>query len=253
MNQHPSLWEQELRVDAYECDFNQCWKPASFFQHLTEIAGVHATQLGFGYQAMLDKNFYWVLSRMKIQFHAYPHNGEIIRVRTWPKTIQQKLFFIRDFEVETSSGEPLASASSAWLVINTQSRRMVPSSTIDLALPNLPERSALAEPLDKIIIPETTEERLQALASYSTVDVQGHVNNGRYVEWICDSFDLETFKQQRPAWMQVNYNSEVLPGERVSMRSAVSAEDTEPWLLEGVNLASGVRAFEAQVKWKRCE
>jgi acyl-ACP thioesterase len=250
---HPSIWEQEVRVNAYECDFNLAWKPASFFQHLTEIAGVHATQLGFGFQAMQEMNYFWVLSRMKIQFHAFPRAGELIRIRTWPKTIQQKLFFIRDFEVQTLSGEPLASASSAWLVINTETRRMVPSATLNLALPNLPDRCALTEFLEKIVIPPETEERLRACASYSTVDVQGHVNNSRYVEWICDSFEMETFKQQRPAWMQVNYNTEVLPGEQISLRSTVSSEQTDQWLLEGVNLTSGARAFEAQIKWQQFE
>jgi medium-chain acyl-[acyl-carrier-protein] hydrolase len=244
-----TLFEKEMRIHAFECDFNQTWKPAAFFQHLTEIAGEHAEKLGFGYEAMLAQHYFWVLSRFKIHFYDYPKHGETIRVRTWPKTIQQKLFFIRDFEVERPNGEKLACASSAWLVIDSEARRMIPSTRLNFDLPSLSDRYALDEPLEKINLAEQADERLQVTAMYSDVDVLGHVNNGRYVEWICDSFDIETCRKKRPASIQINYINEVRPGEHVSIRSRVCGEDSKCWLMEGINLDSGAKAFEAQVAW----
>ena len=249
MTAQPSLYEKQVLIHAFECDFNQTWKPSAFFQHLTEIAGEHAEQLGFGFESMLAQHYFWILSRLKIQFHAYPKHGETVLVRTWPKTIQQKLFFIRDFEVLRLSGEKLAGASSAWLVIDSQNRRMIPSTRLTFELPTLPDRNALDEPLEKIVLSEQTEERLQVKASYSDVDILGHVNNGRYVEWISNSFDFETYRRQRPASIQVNYDHEVRPSEHVSIRSAACNTNPHCQLLEGVNLDSGARAFEAQVEW----
>jgi medium-chain acyl-[acyl-carrier-protein] hydrolase len=241
------IYEQELRINAFECDYTHYWKPSAAYQHLTEIAGIHAEYLGVGYEAMLKKNYFWVLSRMKIQFHQYPKHGEIIRVRTWPKTIQQKLFFIRDFEVENLAGQLLASASSAWLVIDTKTRRMIPTTRLDLDLPNIPDRRAIDEPLDKITVPEKTVEQFHATADYSDLDILGHVNNGRYVEWIADSFDLEVYKSKRPASIQVNYISEVKPAEKVSIRTANSNDSCS--VIEGLNLNQNTRAFEAQMEW----
>jgi acyl-ACP thioesterase len=241
------IYEQELRINAFECDYTHNWKPSAAYQHLTEIAGIHAVNLGFGYEAMLEKHYFWVLSRLKIQFHAYPKHSEMVKVRTWPKTIQQKLFFIRDFEIENQAGQAIASASSAWLVIDTQNRRMIPTTRLDLDLPNIPERNGLSEPLEKIAVPEQTVEQMCATADYSDLDIMGHVNNGRYVEWICDSFALEMFKHKRPASIQVNYINEVKPGEQVSIRTA-NADDCCT-VIEGMNLNQNTRAFEAQVEW----
>lgn len=249
MKQSQPIWEEELRVNAFECDPAGYWKPAAFFQHLTEIAGRHATQLGFGFLEMLEKDHFWVLSRFKIIFHAYPRPEDWIRVRTWPKTIQQKLFFIRDFQVETLDGKALASASSAWLVIDRHSRRMIPTSRLDLDLPHLPERQAVEESLEKISLAEELEERLQARAGYSALDVLGHVNNGRYVEWVCDTLGTERLLNQRPAWMQVNYINEVRPEEQIVIRTQHDFKNANPLCLEGYNLSSQSRAFEAQLGW----
>ena len=241
------VYEQELRINAFECDYTHYWKPSAAYQHLTEIAGIHADNLGLGYEAMLEKNYFWVLSRLKLQFHTYPKHNEIIRVRTWPKTIQQKLFFIRDFEIENQAGKLLACASSAWLVIDSKNRRMIPTTRLDLDLPNIPERNALDEPLEKIAIPEQTVEQFRTNADYSDLDILGHVNNGRYVEWIADSFALEVYKSKRPAYIQVNYISEVKPGEQVSIRTSNSNDCCT--VIEGLNLNRDTRAFEAQVEW----
>jgi hypothetical protein len=42
------LLQPTLRINSFECDLNRRWKPAAFFQHLTEAAGQHAERLGCG-------------------------------------------------------------------------------------------------------------------------------------------------------------------------------------------------------------
>jgi acyl-ACP thioesterase len=244
------LYEQSLRVNAFECDINRRWKPAAFFQHLTETAGTHADILGCGFDAMFAKNMFWVHSRMKIKFLSFPLAGNVITIRTWPKTIQQKLFFIRDYVILASNGTRLATATSAWLVISTETRRMVMPGSLAFNIPSLPERSGLDEPLDRLGVVDGGIERLRVGAGYSSVDVLGHVNNSRYVEWICDSFPFDDYRQRSLDWMQINYDKEILPGEEVSIRSQNSDSDPALWSVEGRNVSNGTRAFEAMVRWK---
>ena len=110
MGDHYGIYEKQEHVYGFECGFDGQWKPAALFQHLTEAAGEHAEALGLGFNAMLEKNLFWVHSRMKIKFHAFPKPHEPITIRTWPKTIQQKLFFVRDFEM-LDADEQLALAT----------------------------------------------------------------------------------------------------------------------------------------------
>lgn len=251
MSEVITIYQETIRINSYECDLNQAFKPAAFFQRLTETAGIHAALLGVGFDAMLARNLFWVHARMKIKFLAFPRAGETITIRTWPKTIQQKLFYIRDFEVMDAGGAPLAAATSAWLIIDAATRRMVPPQSANLTLPALSERVGLPEPLERLGLAHDGEERLRVRAAYSAVDMLGHVNNSRYVEWICDSFPMEAFSQHKLDWLQVNYDHEVRPGEEVSVLANPVGEDANLWALEGVNRSNDTRAFEAALRFNK--
>ncbi len=249
----PPIYEVTHKVTFFECDFNGNWKPASFFQQLTELAAVHAGLLGFGYEEMLSRKMHWVHSRMKIQFFRFPHPGDQIIIRTWPKTIKQKLFFIRDFKVTDTMGNLLAAATSAWLVINSKTHRLVPPQACGIHLPGLPERHGLDEPLEKINLDGNLTESRRFTPAYSAFDMIGHVNNSRYVEWICDSLPMNIFQSHSVDWIQVNYDHEVLPGDTITVMTGTSADNKGLWMVEGTNLTSGTRAFTACVMFKARE
>lgn len=244
-----TIFENTIRINSYDCDINGSWKPAAFFQHMTEAAHQHASRLGVGYPEMILQNLSWVLTRLKIKFLRFPQINEMITIRTWPKTIQQKLFFIRDFELIDSTGQLLAQASSAWLIINVNTRRLVPPRSIEFELPGLENRHGLNETLEKLDLEPDGEERLVAHAGYSSVDIVGHTNNSRYVEWICDAFPITTYQEQDLDWIQVNYNHEVLPGEQVSIR-VKQMDNDGMWGIQGINIINQTVAFESALRWK---
>ncbi len=243
-------YTETFAVPTYECDANLRWKPSAFLQHMTAAANKHIDLLGEGYQALLDQGLVWVLSRMKFQFLRFPRVEDQITIRTWPKTIQQKLFFIRDYEILSAQGELLTVATSAWLMMNMQTRRLVPPSALRLNLPQNPDRQALAEPLEKLIPPADGEERLRLRAGYSAIDVVGHVNNARYIEWICDAFPTPWHKGHSLETLQINYDREIHPEDEVVVR--VASLDGQPgaFALSGQNLTQSSEAFTAAVRWK---
>ncbi len=249
MTEPKLIFETTFRINAFECDINRHWKPAAFFQNLTETAGRHADILGCGFETMYAQGLYWVHSRIKIKFIRFPMDGEQITIITWPKTIQQKLFFIRDYEIYAADGTLLAAASSAWLIINASTRRMVPPQATSLNLPCMPEKIGLDEPLERLAVPDGGEQRLRLQAGYSAIDIQGHVNNSRYVEWICDAFTMEKHRHSSLDWMQINYLKEIMPGDEVVLYSQVSADDPAMWSVEGQNQNNGSKAFEAILRW----
>ena len=249
-NEIKIIHEQEIRINPIECDFKREWKPTAIFQHLTEAAGIHAEKLGVGFDFMYAQNLYWVHSRMKIKFLRLPHAGDTVLVRTWPKTILRKLLYIRDFEVLDTDGQRLIAASSAWVIINATTHRLASPKSVKLNLPALEDQIGLDEPLDRIGLAQNGIERLRVNAGYSSVDIVGHVNNSRYVEWICDAFPIAMFKEHKLDWMQINYEHEILPGEEVSI--LVNPIEHEPglWALEGLNRTNGTRAFESLLHWR---
>ncbi len=236
------VWTETTTVEAYEADLNRRWKPSCFFQAMQHAAGRHAASWGYDYDTLLAAGKVWILSRLRIRFDAFPTEGEQVTIRTWPRGISRRVFFVRDFEFHGADGRSLAVATSAWVLLDPVARRLLTPQALEHSLPHNDGLVALADPLEKIRLPDGLPERLTVGAGYSAVDMLGHVNNARYVEWACDSLPLELFRERRLQWLQVNYQSEVRPGERVAVHAG---EHDGAWGIYGRNLDRGQRAFEA--------
>jgi len=243
------VWIEETRVKTYETDFQQQWKPAAFFWALQEAASHHAEHLGVGHRSLLVEDQMWILSRVRIRFHAFPVLDEWVQVETWPKGLQQRLLFMRDFHLSRRDGTPLADASTAWLLVNPNARRILPPAALKHNVPDNGGRAALAEALDKLAPPAGLPERLAVTAHYSDVDQVGHVSNSRYIEWIANAFSLAEHAAHRLQELQINFTKEVQPGEQVLLRIGPDAGDAHLWWVEGVHQADGSRAFEACLRF----
>ncbi len=249
MSEIKTIWEEEVPVRSFETDFMERWKPACIFQAMQETATHHASHFGYAYKFMLARDMIWIISRVKVRFFALPVLGERVIIRTWPKGIQQKVFFMRDFQIVSPEGKQFAVATTAWILVNPKARRMLLPQALPGKIPDNGGLSALAEPLEKIPLPDSLMERLQVQAGYSSVDLMGHVNNARYVEWISDCFSPEEHAARKLDWMQINYTNEVKPGESVSIAAAPGVGRPDLWTIQGANLSTGARAFEALVSW----
>ena len=229
----------------HECDAALRWKPAALFLALLKAASDHAASFGFDYQSLLGEGRAFVLSRFRIHFHAFPKMGETVTIQTWPKGVQQRVFFTRDFTLHDPRGETLALATSAWLLIDPHTRRILLPQPLLERLPDNRGRSALDIDLEKINPPENLPERGVFQAGYSAVDVLGHANSARYLEWLSDAIGMQAFAAQRLDWLQLNFLQETRPEERVSVRLGTDNSGPGRWLAEGYNLTSAKRGFEA--------
>lgn len=246
----PSLWIESTLVSPYDCDFRNLWKPVGMIRAMQQAAGRHAERLGFGFTSLTGNGRAWVLSRFKIRFLGMPQAEQTVTIHTAPKGVHQKIFFRRDFRVTVEDGGLLALATSAWLLVDTQTWKMLPPSALQVYLFDPSDFLGLDEPLERIAVPETLPERLLVQAGYNAIDLLGHVNNTRYVEWATDCFPMEWHRAHRLSWLQINYANEVRPGERVSISAGPQPNDPQAWLVQGANLDTGKRAFEAALGWK---
>ena len=62
---------------------------------------------------------------------------------------------------------------------------------------------------------------------YSDTDVNGHVNNARYADWLCDALGLETMREYRVKTMRLSYAAETMKGSPLCFQVTLSAEECE--------------------------
>jgi len=245
-----AIWRETASIRLSETDFQQRWKPAAFFSAMQEAGSHHATRLGFDYSDMMAAGVSWVLLRAKIHFDSFPGAGQTVTIETWPKGIHNKLFFMRDYLAFSNNGNRLAAATCAFGLIDLHARRILPAKMLEGELPNNEGRNAIAGFPEHLNMPAEINENFRHQTTYSDVDLMGHVNNTRYVEWVCDCFSMEFHQQHSLEELQINYRNEIKAGEWVVIQTGSTDDQPGMSFVAGNNLNTGSIAFEAAVRWK---
>ncbi len=218
--------EYFFKVRSYECGANAESSLPSVCNYLQEAASLNAEELGFSksnFDAM-GENISWVLTRLAVKMFRYPAWEENISVVTFPRG-GRKIVAWRDFEIKGSDGRTIGLATSEWMLIDLSTRKIVaiPQNVLDAAPKGL-ESVLGAEPFSaRLRFPEPAENVLQATfkAQHSQIDLNGHVNNVHYVEWL-----LEPLKAANPSSIELVFRSETLAGDEVAVSVVQAGEGT---------------------------
>lgn len=217
-------FSKDYTITCYEADANQLMRPTAMLDLMQEAANVNASTLGFGYDEMMNSNTAWVLSRIHVKFNNTPRWRDEVNLKTWHKGVS-KLFYLRDFILSDKEGNPMVLATTSWLIIDMNTRRLVRNS--DLAL-NDTAIHAIETPADKVVIPVDIEPELvrKHPVTWSEIDTNGHVNNVKYAVWAIDAVKQEDIKEKPLKELLINYDAEVMPGDVVKI-SRVRQETEE--------------------------
>lgn len=227
-------YTEKHTIACYDTDASWRLKPASFMNLAQEAAGRHAVYLGFGYDDLIASNTAWILSRVHVEFIDAPKWREHITLTTWHKGLN-RLFFLRDFILTDAEGNARVKATTSWLVMNLENRRLVRD-------PKLVEEgttcteNVIETPADKVQMPKDVEPEFvfEHKVAYSDVDTNGHANNAMYMQWAMDAVDYETASSRPVKSFTVNFNHEIKPMETVSLyKSVVEKEDGMHVFIEG--------------------
>lgn len=205
-----------FEVRSYETDFLKKLKPASFMNYAQYMAEEHARTLRFGYDDMIAGNNVWVLSRIHVKFLEYPLWKEKIEFKTWHKGTD-KLFGIRDFKVTNESGDDIILATSSWLVIDIDTRRVQRVDKILGEQDGADREDAIVETASKIRATADSTLLYKRRVAYSDIDLNMHTNNARYVEWASDALFYEKSEPVEVSEMTVNFSLESHAGDNIEI------------------------------------
>lgn len=176
---------EEYIVPTYHVDFDRKITVPNLLLLLQESAWKHANQHDFGYNHLQEKGLFWVLAKIKLVMYRYPHWQERLRIETWGK-LPELLTAFRDFEGFDEQGEKLFAEG----------------------------RHAIEEKPAKITIVKNPQQTLPAAVLPSDIDMNLHVNNTRYIQWILDRFDFGFLQQHQLKEIEVNFLSQAKMGDR---------------------------------------
>lgn len=221
----PNEAAYEWRIRSSECGPSGEATLPAMLNLLQEAASLNAEELGFSKSdfAAEGENVSWVLTRMKVEMERYPAWEERVKIVTWPRD-GRKITARRDFLVFGADGAAIGRATSEWMIIDLATRRIVPVPETVYALANKEREPAFGagDGFSKLRWDcRETSGAAEFRARRGDIDMNGHVNNVRYAEWLLETLPEGASVRE----FEIVFKSETFAGERV--------------LAEGVEVAPG--------------
>ena len=219
-------YKENHTIACYEADANQLMRPTAMLDMMQEAANINATALGFGYDELINSNTAWVLSRIHVKFEKLPLWRQEVNLKTWHKGVA-KLFYLRDFILSDTDGNAMIKATTSWLIIDMNTRRLVRNSDLATSPDKCNKEDAIAEPADKVVVPVDIEPELvrKHPVTWSEIDTNGHVNNVKYAVWALDAVKPEDIKERPLKELLINYDAEVMPGDTVKIYRTIQENE----------------------------
>jgi acyl-ACP thioesterase len=243
--------KKEYAVHVYETGPDGRLNLYSLFDYFQDIASDHAVKLGYGRDELMKKNNFWVLSRIYSEIITWPLCGETINIRTWPRGTE-RLFALRDFEVRNSDGKIIARATSSWLIVDMETRRIrKPDSEVSKYNTLLSVDKALPRNAIKLGPADQNGRRTQQFSvRISDLDINLHTNNARYLKWVTDSYDLDFTLKNVPFSAEINYLAESHFNDFIAIVISREKDNRNEFNHSIIRISDNTEICRLRIKWK---
>lgn len=237
------IFEKDYVLRVSDFDRYNHIKPSAILELFQDAAGQHAEEIGVGHEAMLARSYFWVLIRIKFKIKTNPVSSQRVIVKTWPLE-PHRLCYRREFCIENEDGERLIAGSSEWAILHSERRRLVADANLYPFTDGFHTEMIFEDKFPKVFDFETSEESRVVNPGFSEIDVNNHVNNTKYANYVMDTVvprpndELEVF--------QIDYRKEVLEGTQLHL---FHKRDGNEALAKGVN-DNGDIMFACRLEYK---
>ncbi len=206
----------------HDTDANRILRPSQTLVYLQETANLHMIHAGQSLDDLRDtQGLAFILTRLSVEFFCHVGAHEEIQVRTWITT-GKGCNYPRYFSMERPDGTPIAQACSHWVLIDLNTR--LPLRADAYRYHYEPEEPLALTPPRRFVVPEQMVCVGERKIVYSDLDYNGHMNNTRYPDMVCDFLPDNTAPLIRT--MHFNYVKEGAAGATLRvMRGERPADD----------------------------
>lgn len=215
------VFQKEYPVPASAVDCFDRLKLSQILNYLQQAAGDHCVLLGAHREALMEKGLFWAVIRHRVQITRLPKANEVLTVKTWPMPTTRTAF-PRSTVAYDEAGNECFRAISLWVLMDAESRAMVLPGKADVAVNGALFGGELAAPGS--IAPRSLANTVSRTVRFTDLDVNGHMNNCRYLDWVTDTLPGAFHAQNFPREFTVCYLSEATENEALALNWELSQE-----------------------------
>ena len=197
-------------------------RPSVLMRWLQEASIAHTEALGAGRAKTLDKGALWVVCRVRLEIENLPCYDETVTLSSWAGDTMRVLF-PRYYEMTDESGTPLVKASAVWLLMDAKKRKMVFPENYDVVVPGI--RTGREIPLSFGVSLGEQEKTKRFKVAYSQVDINGHMNNAKYLDCMEDVLGKDFLDTHMLKTLEIEFKSEIKYGASVRLEYTLDKDD----------------------------
>ena len=203
-------YQMKMKIPFDMADMNGHIKLPDVILLSLQVSGMQSIELGVSDKTILeDYNLVWIITDYDIEVVRLPRFAEEITIETEALSYN-RLFCYRRFTIYDEEGRELIHMIATFVLMDRDSRKVhavepeivAPyQSDFDKKLIRGPKYESLDEPFSK-----------DYHVRFYDLDMNGHVNNSKYLDWIFEVMGADFLTQYIPKKINLKYVKEVRPG-----------------------------------------
>ena len=211
MTMEPYL--HEYKILSSDTDLCRRLRLSRLFTLLQEAAIAHTEALGFGRSMTLDRGCLWVVTLQEIRILRLPVYDETVRLESVPGETMHTLY-PRYYRISDQNGEDLLTAASIWTLIDEKERKMTSPKETGVLIHGIdaPWESFFPRPPKSA----SDADELRWTVPYSATDLNGHMNNAKYID-LAEDLMPDELRRRRIRQIRAEYACELRLGEELRL------------------------------------
>ena len=239
-------YQMKMKIPFDMADMNGHIKLPDVILLSLQVSGMQSIELGVSDKTILeDYNLVWIITEYDIEVVRLPRFAEEITIETEALSYN-RLFCYRRFTIYDETGQELIHMMATFVLMERDSRK-VHAVEPEIVAPYQSD-------FDKKLIRGPKYESLKELVSkdyhvrFYDLDMNGHVNNSKYLDWIFEVMGADFLTQYIPKKINLKYVKEVRPGGVIT--SAVERTGLES---KHEITSDGATNAQAIITWQEIE
>ena len=203
-------YQMKMKIPFDMADMNGHIKLPDVILLSLQVSGMQSIELGVSDKTILEEhNLVWIITEYDIEVVRLPRFAEEITIETEALSYN-RLFCYRRFNIYDEAGQELIHMMATFVLMDRDSRKVhavepeivAPyQSEFSKKLLRGPKYQSLENPISK-----------DYHVRFYDLDMNGHVNNSKYLDWIFEVMGADFLTQYIPKKINLKYVKEVRPG-----------------------------------------
>ncbi len=207
------MFQATRKLLSIDCGADQRLKLARLLAFCQEMSIKDLKDTGIGIENSLSQGLLWVIGKQRYVIHHLPLYDSTIYLTSWSgKTL--KALFPRYCEIKDGTSICIEGVS-IWSLIKKKSRHFVFASDYGIIIPK--EKYGNELPFPNKLIPPKVKKKAILSADYSNCDLNGHLNNASYIDFILSLIPISFIKKNTIKTLEIEYEKEIKIGNKMPL------------------------------------